>query len=916
MKKLLLFLFLIAAFCLPPLASSQITPRKEQQNPQTLYKDQANTYSGGGRQDFGNVIVALPGSTTPPATCAARDVYIDTDAAVGSRFLLCIATNTWAAIDNPFGLTIDDSEIPAGIARDSEITLPNLAGGASGANDYDYGGATALRLKVGSGAPAGGDCDAAGEVGRIYARTDANGTNATLYVCSKTSAAPTYAWELTQGAGGGGSMTFLGLTDAPDSYAGQANKLVTVKADETAVEFTDPFVSGPTAHDAVGTSTNPVLTGGYASAAAPADVSADGDAVRGWHLRNGAAATVITAGGALIGGDAANGLDVDVTRLPALVAGSALIGKVGIDQTTPGTTNRVDIGAALPAGTNVIGHAIIDTGSTTAVTQGTASNLKAQVQGEAASGASKAGNPVQIGGVFNTTQPTVTTGQAVEAQSTARGAMIVAPGVDSFAVQNTQQGTASQNVAQFGGTNVVTGTGAGGSGIPRVTISNDSSLAANQSVNTAQFGGTNVVTGTGAGGAGIPRVTISNDSSLAANQSVNVAQVAGNTTSTAASGTQKVGIVGNTAAAVDSTIGAGTAPANQIVTGDVYNTTAPAPTAGQAMALQADQSGNLRTFPGMGIATLSGWTSGTSVNATQNIFTNSGASAVLVQLTQTTTISAGAINFEVSFDNSNWVTVTANQVLDPTSATLAQISLPYTLQASTNKKFLILPQGAQGLRIKLTTAITGSATVTPNYALLNDPVAPQVIALSPTAANFNVTNTQSGTASQNVAQFGGTNVATGTGAGGAGIPRVTISNDSSLAANQSVNAAQFGGTNVVTGTGAGGAGIPRVTISNDSSLAANQSVNVAQINAVTPLMGNGATGTGSPRVTIANDNSALTVRAGNSNAIISCTANAKLNMTTATTTQIVALSGATVIYVCSYSIITSAATNVKFVSGT
>jgi hypothetical protein len=46
-----------------------------------------------------------------------------------------------------------------------------------------------------------------------------------------------------------------------------------------------------------------------------------------------------------------------------LSAGAALIGKVGIDQTTPGTTNKVSIGtdgtvalnAALPAGTNVIG---------------------------------------------------------------------------------------------------------------------------------------------------------------------------------------------------------------------------------------------------------------------------------------------------------------------------------------------------------------------------------------------------------------------------------------------------------------------------------------------------------------------------------------------------------------------------------
>lgn len=47
-----------------------------------------------------------------------------------------------------------------------------------------------------------------------------------------------------------------------------------------------------------------------------------------------------------------------------------------------------------------------------------------------------------------------------------------------------------------------------------------------------------------------------------------------------------------------------------------------------------------------------------------------------------------------------------------------------------------------------------------------------------------------------------------------------------------MNVGQFGGTNISTGTGAGGAGIPRVTISNDSSLAANQSVNINQVGAV------------------------------------------------------------------------------------
>lgn len=75
-------------------------------------------------------------------------------------------------------------------------------------------------------------------------------------------------------------------------------------------------VTGGVAHDGVGTSQSPLLLGGYAFAAAPADVSADGDAVRAWHLRNGAYVNQLSAAGALIGGDAAFGLDVDPTRPP------------------------------------------------------------------------------------------------------------------------------------------------------------------------------------------------------------------------------------------------------------------------------------------------------------------------------------------------------------------------------------------------------------------------------------------------------------------------------------------------------------------------------------------------------------------------------------------------------------------------
>lgn len=139
-------------------------------------------------------------------------------------------------------------------------------------------------------------------------------------------------------------------------------------------------------------------------------------------------------------------------------------------------------------------------------------------------------------------------------------------------------GASNVNVVQFGGNNVVTGTGISGLGIPRFTVSSDSSINAVQSgtwtvqpgntanttpwlvnlaagsavighvitdtgsttavtalpsiptgantigavtqasgpwtQNITQFGGTNISTGTGAGGTGIPRVTVSNDSAI------------------------------------------------------------------------------------------------------------------------------------------------------------------------------------------------------------------------------------------------------------------------------------------------------------------------------------------------------------------------------------------------------------------
>jgi len=69
---------------------------------------------------------------------------------------------------------------------------------------------------------------------------------------------------------------------------------------------------------------------------------------------------------------------------------------------------------------------------TATVTAGVA-GLQA-VGGPVASGGSNADNPLKVGGVFNTTQPTVTNGQVVDGQYTARGAAIVSTGADTFNV--------------------------------------------------------------------------------------------------------------------------------------------------------------------------------------------------------------------------------------------------------------------------------------------------------------------------------------------------------------------------------------------------------------------------------------------------------------------------------------------------
>lgn len=105
------------------------------------------------------------------------------------------------------------------------------------------------------------------------------------------------------------------------------------------------------------------------------------------------------------------------------------------------------------------------------------------------------------------------------------------------------------------------------------------------------------------------------------------------------------------------------------------------------------------------------WTSATGGNTAVTLISNTASfNTIMVTLVQGTTITGGVVTFEQSIDNSTWTTVQgvtlgSTTIMGPT----------YTLVASTNASFLF-PVNAPYFRIRLSTVITGSGTVTVQHA--------------------------------------------------------------------------------------------------------------------------------------------------------------------------------------------------------
>lgn len=358
------------------------------------------------------------------------------------------------------------------------------------------------------------------------------------------------------------------------------------------------------------------------------------------------------------------------------------------------------------------------------------------------------------------------------------------------ALDGTTAGILDENIKNVGGNAVVTvATGVQKVGIVGSTgTALDGTTAGVLDENIKNVGGNAVVTvATGVQKVGIVGSTgTALDGTTAGVLDENIKNIGGSAVVTAASGVQKVGIVGNANATVDAALSAGTAPTNGFGALIQYNTSLPAPSNAQTVSLQSDQSGNLLEFPGVQFKTGAAWTSSSALNTLQyptgtaTPGAPTGATAIIIQLDQTTTLTGGAVTFQGTYDGINWVTIPTAQVLNP--QTYAQLTNPYTFVASTNQPFLIMLQGFQQIRANLTTQITGTGSVTPYWT---------VVSTSPisTVAIANGFNKFQGMGADGSAVTGNPNLIAGEDqSGNARIPRVDSTNRQMLVAEAPIAA--------------------------------------------------------------------------------------------------------------------------------
>jgi hypothetical protein len=370
------------------------------------------------------------------------------------------------------------------------------------------------------------------------------------------------------------------------------------------------------------------------------------------------------------------------------------------------------------------------------------------------------GTPVPMAGVYNNVTPTPATGQAVALQTDSNGNLLVSAVITAGGSSGTQyadgvaapshptgtalifwdhantamkavygrtltnsqsvdvsivDGNGNQITSFGGGSQFAMGSAQASNANGTIALGYDGTnvrgilvdSTGNQAMNLAKVGGTAFALGQQLAASSLPVV-------LTAAQLATLTPLS--TVAVTFPGSPVVWIKGNAGATLDAAQNAAAAT-NTVGIGLVYNNSPITVTNTNQTAAQSDISGNLKIVPGLATLTLTAWTpSNWTGGFTANLATFAGNPDVIVQLDQNASITAGAVTWQGTYDNVNWVTIPAQQIVDPTSATFAQIANPYTFSVSSalNKAFLIQLNGFQSIRALESTPMTGAgASITP-----------------------------------------------------------------------------------------------------------------------------------------------------------------------------------------------------------
>ena len=282
----------------------------------------------------------------------------------------------------------------------------------------------------------------------------------------------------------------------------------------------------------------------------------------------------------------------------------------------------------------------------------------------------------------------------------------------------------------------------------------------------------------------------------------------------------KVDVLGNAGAVMDAAGQNVAAPANWLQIGCQFNTSPSTISSGNGSPGQCDNAGNWL------VNCKSGCSSAANTTASGTV----GSANAYVSIAM---VGVNSVSFTLPSGNNLQATLTPEYSSDGSTtwqttylrAPNAQWAATVAVSSTQSTYDILVPGGSDHIRIRASAYTSGSATVSmtavqqpeyipadvgvagaavPNWMAFvagtdgtnlrgfstdtNGRMQINVINSLPAGANTIGAVTQaSGPWTSNVTQFGGNAIATGTGAGGNGIPRVTVSNDSNVLVTQSTN---------------------------------------------------------------------------------------------------------------------------------